>query len=109
MNKFARFSGTPDANEREIIRELQDRGATVVVIDRPTDLVVGYLGRWTFVEVKVSRRARIRKGQQAFLNRCAIQGLPAVIMDHLDDCDRYFPIQLESDAPRFAVADELGL
>lgn len=107
MNKFARFSGTPDANEREIIRELQDRGATVVVIDRPTDLVVGYLGRWTFVEVKASPSASIRKGQQAFLNRCAIQGLPAVIMDHLDDCDRYFPVSLESYAVRYAQADDL--
>ncbi len=95
MNKHARFSGTPDSNEREIIQALQDRGALVVVIDRPTDLVVGYNGTWTFAEVKSSPKARIRKSQQTFLNRCAIQGLPCVLVRDLADLENWWP----SDAP----------
>ncbi len=91
MNKFARFSGTPDANEREIVKELQQRGALVVVLDRPLDLVVGYAGRWVMVEIKSSPKARVRKVQKSFLQRAALLGLPAVIMTNLDDCDRFFP------------------
>ena len=91
MNKFARFSGTPDANERPIIDELQQRGALVVVIDRPVDLVVGYAGRWVLVEIKNGPKAKVRKSQKSFLQRAALLGLPAVIMTDLDDCDRFFP------------------
>ena len=67
MNRYARRTGSADVNEHEIIRELQDRGATVIVIDRPVDLVVGYLGVWTFVEVKASPTATVRGSQQTFL------------------------------------------
>ncbi len=96
MNRYARKTGQPDENEAEIIRELQDRGALVVVIDRPTDLVVGYRGTWTFAEIKSKPGAPVRKSQQSFLNRCAIQGLPCVLIDHLDDVDVWWPVQLEA-------------
>ncbi len=98
MNKHARFSGTPDSNEREIIQALQDRGAVVIVIDRPVDLVVGYLGTWVFAEVKASRKARIRKSQQSFLNRCAVQGLPCVLVYDLADVDQWWPVLADSGA-----------
>ena len=107
MNKFARFSGTPDSNEREVIIELEQRGALVVVIDRPTDLVVGYAGRWVFVEVKSSPRAKLRKSQKSFLQRAANQGLPSCVIRSMADIDQYFP-EVAGIAPvRFAVADDL--
>ncbi len=96
MNKFARWSGTPDANEQQIIDELRDRGAFVIVIDRPVDLVVGYLGTWTLVEIKSGPKARIRPGQRALIDRCLAADLPCLIMDHLDDCDQFFPVSPES-------------
>jgi len=99
MNKFARFSGTPDANERDIIDELERRGALVVVIDRPTDLVVGHNGTWTFCEIKTSPRARVRKSQKSFMQRCANKGLPCVLIDHIDDIDAWWPeLPLSDDA-----------
>lgn len=107
MNKHARFSGTPDANEREIIQALQDRGAFVVVIDRPVDLVVGFAGRWIFVEVKSTPKAKLRKSQKSFLQRCANQGLPSCVLRSIADIDLYFPEPAEFAVPRFAQADDL--
>ena len=107
MNKFARWSGTPDANEREIIDELERRGALVLVIDRPVDLVVGYLGTWVLVEIKSGPKSRIRPGQKALIDRCDLAGLPCLIMDHLDDCDRFFPESSETAPVRLPVMDEL--
>ena len=96
MNRFARRTGSADAVESIIVRELQDRGAIVVIVDRPLDLLVGYRGRWTFCEVKTGPGATIRKSQQDFLARCRMHDLPAVILDDLDDVDVFFPVQTES-------------
>ena len=79
----------------------------MIVIDRPVDLVVGYLGVWTLVEIKSGPKARIRPGQMALIDRCRAAGLPCLIMDHLDDCDRYFPVFQKTAASRYAQADDL--
>ena len=107
MNKFARFSGTPDANEKEIISELERRGAMVIVIDRPVDLVVGYLGVWVFVEIKNGPRARLRKSQKSFLQQATAQGLPVLVMTDLDDCDTFFPEIAETAPVRSHLLDVL--
>ena len=107
MNKHARFSGTPDANEREIIQALQDRGAFVIVIDRPVDLVVGFAGRWVFVEVKFGPKAKLRKSQKSFLQRCATRSLPSCVLRSIADIDHYFPEVAEIAVPRYAQADDL--
>ncbi len=86
-----KWSAHRDTNEADIINELQDRGAVVIVIDAPTDLVVGYKGNWTFVEIKSGPKAKIRKGQRDFMLRCAAEGLPCVLVDHLDDVDNWWP------------------
>ena len=85
-----------DANEPEIIRELQDRGATVVMIDYPVDLVVGYRGTWTFCEIKNGPHSPLKPGQKQFLADCANLGLPAVLVDDLDDVDTFWPIPAPS-------------
>ena len=85
-----------DGNEPEIIKELQDRGALVIMLDHPLDLLVGYLGDWTLVEIKAGPHSPFKLGQVRFLDQCELRGLRAVAMDHLDDVDTYFPIALIS-------------
>ena len=91
-NRYARQTGAPDANEAEIISALQDRGAIVLVLDRPVDLVVGYGGRWVLAEVKDGQRAKVRGSQKKFLTRCALQLLPTCVIRSLEDVDHYFPV-----------------
>lgn len=92
MNRFAKRTGTPDANAAVIVKELKDRGATVVELERPVDLVIGYGGVWTFAEVKVGPKANIRESQSDFLKECRAKGLPCILIDDLDDVDNWFPV-----------------
>lgn len=85
-----------DANEPDIIRELQDRGAVVIQLDTPVDLVVGYRGTWTLVEIKNGPKAPFKPGQIEFLEDCRRRGLPVAIVDDLDDVDTLWPIPPDS-------------
>ena len=80
-----------DGNEQAIMQELLDRGALVIQLDYPVDLLIGYLGKWTLAEVKASPKAPFKLGQIRFLDQCELRGLPAVTLDHIDDVDTYFP------------------
>ncbi len=82
-----------DANQAEIVRELRDRGAIVVEIERPVDLLVGYNGSWCLVEVKDGPKAKIRPSQQAFLDQCKQHQVACILIDHLDDVDYWFPLK----------------
>lgn len=44
-----------DANEPEIIKLFESMGASVYPMDRPVDLLVGYMGRTAVVEVKMPK------------------------------------------------------
>ena len=81
-----------DTLEPVIIRELQDRGALVIELDFPLDLLVGYLGHWFLAEVKSSEKAPFRLTQIKFLDQCKLRGLKAVVLDDLDCVDEFFPI-----------------
>ena len=96
MNRFERRTGSADSNEAEIVEALQNRGATVLVLDRPVDLVVGYAGRWVLVEVKSSPSASIRAGQSKFLERCLLNTLPCYLISDIKEIDEFFPIDRES-------------
>ena len=82
-----------DAIEPVIIRELESRGALVIQLDFPVDLLVGYLGQWTLTEVKSSEKSPFRLSQLKFFDQCKLRGLTAVVLDDLDDVDTYFPIR----------------
>ena len=90
MNRFERRTGQADSNEAEIIAALQDRGAIVLVLDRPVDLVVGFDGRWVLLEVKSSPKAKIRDSQSRFLARCLAENLPCYLVDSIKDLDLLF-------------------
>lgn len=80
-----------DANQSEIISYLRERGALVVPIGRPVDLLVGIDGIWVLMEVKVSPKAKIQKSQKEFLNQCAIAGVPCYLIHDVEQLDFFFP------------------
>ncbi len=80
-----------DANQPEVVAALRERGAYVVEIEHPLDLLVGYDGQWVLVEVKSSPKAKIRPSQKAFVNQVMAQDLPAVFIFSLNDVDVWFP------------------
>ena len=80
-----------DANQPEIVAALRERGAYVVEIEHPTDLLVGYRERWVLVEVKSSLKAKIRPSQKAFVAQVTAQALPAIFVFSLQDVDNFFP------------------
>jgi len=53
-----RYAKTRDKAEPAIVKALRDYGASVVLVDRPTDLIVGYQGRTFLLEVKNPEQAR---------------------------------------------------
>lgn len=53
-----RFAKQRDANEPEIVAALQAVGATVVRLDKPVDLLVGYRGANYLIEVKLPAGSR---------------------------------------------------
>jgi hypothetical protein len=91
--KYKGHNPKVDANQAVIVRELRDRGALVVILGQPVDLLVGYNGTWCLVEVKASPRSNIRPSQRAFLDQCQKFGVPCILMDDLDDCDYWFPLR----------------
>ncbi len=81
-----------DSNQSVIVRELRQRGAFVVNLGQPVDLLVGYRGEWCLVEVKASPRSKIQPSQKAFLDQCQQNNVPCFLMDDLDDVDTFFPL-----------------
>ncbi len=80
-----RKAGKRDSIEREIIEELRWRGAIVVQLDAPVDLLVGHLGVWYPVEVKSGAAAPMRASQELFFAQCDGAHLPYYVLSHLDD------------------------
>ena len=74
MSKYARMGRTArakkrDANEPAIIKALEAAGASVVQLDKPVDLLVGYGGRTILLEVKnIDGANRITNDQRSFID-----------------------------------------
>ncbi len=86
-----------DSNQPIIVRELRDRGALVVILGQPVDLLVGYRGEWALVEVKAGPRSNIRPSQTKFLDQCRANNVPCFLIDDLDDVDTFFPLLTDSE------------
>jgi len=87
-----RVGGAPDSNQAVIVRELRDRGALVVVLGQPVDLLVGYRGEWALCEVKAGPRSKIQPSQTKFLDQCRENQVPCFLLDDLDDVETFFPL-----------------
>jgi len=81
-----------DANQAVIVKELRDRGALVVILGQPVDLLVGYRGEWALVEVKAGPRSKIQPSQTIFLDQCRENQVPCFLIDDLDDVETFFPL-----------------
>ena len=76
-----------DKNEPGIIAALEAAGATVVVMDKPLDLLVGHAGETYLLEVKNGNQPpswqRVTADQTEFFDNW--HGKPAVIVRTIDD------------------------
>jgi hypothetical protein len=67
-----RWATKKDANHKEIVQALKAAGASVEEIERPVDLLVGFAGQTTLMEVKNIESWYGRKGandnQSAFMS-----------------------------------------
>ena len=75
-----------DANQGAIVRALKLAGATVEIIGRPLDLLIGYRGMWALIEVKANeyesrRPSKTREGQIEFARRHPNGGPIATVWD----------------------------
>ena len=55
MGFRGKYKNKRDANEKEIITELEEHGFTVERMDVPVDLVAGHAGRDYLIEVKMPK------------------------------------------------------
>lgn len=85
-----------DVNQAEIVDALRERGAVVVEIEHPTDLLVGYNGFWVPVEVKSSQKAKIQPSQKKFRELCRDRKLGCIFLVTLGDVDYWFPLKYPS-------------
>ena len=60
-----RYANKRDANEKEIVQELEARGYSVTKMDKPVDLLIGKHGRTWCAEVKMEG-GKLTKSQVDF-------------------------------------------
>lgn len=95
-----RFAKRIDRNQPEIVQALRSAGARVWHINRPFDLLVGYRGRFTVLEVKSTKR--VRKDQQHQTDEiatCRAGGLPVYRVESVDDALRVVIPHRAADSP----------
>jgi len=68
VNRFARQTGTPDANQASIVEALEKIGCRVYDIDKPVDLLVEFRGVWVVLEVK-TKKGKLEKSQKRFFEK----------------------------------------
>ena len=77
--RFARQTGTPDANQAEIIAALEKIGCKVYDIDKPVDLLVEFRGLWVLLEVKTIK-GKLEKSQKEFFRK--VRGPAFIVRSH---------------------------
>lgn len=83
-----RYAAKTDANHADLVRLLRDMGAYVIdcahVGDGFPDLLVGWRGKWTLVEIKDGAkspsRRRLTPDQIPLHAECERRGLPCVVI-----------------------------
>ena len=80
-NRFARQTGTPDANQASIVEALEKIGCKVYDIDKPVDLLVEFRGIWIVLEVK-TKKGKLEKSQKYFFEKVKA---PAFIVRNIEE------------------------
>lgn len=81
-----RYAAKVDGNQGDIIKAIEATGASVEVLRKPLDLLIGAGGRWGILEIKASeyesrRPSKTRKGQLAFAERHPAGGPVGTVWD----------------------------
>ena len=76
------YKNKRDASEMAIVDCLRKAGCSVIRVDRPCDLLVGYRGVAHLVEVKTGKRGKLTKAQSDFIQ--AWRGSPVYIIRDVD-------------------------
>ena len=80
---MTRYALRIDANQTAIVSALEAAGATVEVIGKPVDLLVGINGKWMMVEVKDGKKVKsaqkLTVAQVKFFDKWA--GYPLALVD----------------------------
>ena len=61
-----RYDKAKDANQKAIVAGLRQCGITVEILDRPCDLLCGWRGVNTLLEVKADEKLMLTESQQKF-------------------------------------------
>jgi hypothetical protein len=78
-----RFALRVDANQSQVISALEAAGATVEVIGKPVDLLVGFRGRFFLMEVKDGGKKKSAQKKTALQERVfsKFEGCPISLVD----------------------------
>ena len=50
---LSKYANKKDYNQPEIVKALEDLGCDIIVLDKPTDLLVGFKGNNYLIEIKM--------------------------------------------------------
>ena len=84
VNRFARQTGTPDANQPEIVSALEKIGCKVYDIDKPVDLLVEFRSMWIVLEVK-TKKGKLEDSQERFFHGVNRTKAPAFIVRDIEE------------------------
>jgi len=79
--RFARSTGTPDANQAAIVTALEKIGCQVYDMDKPVDLLVEFRQMWVVIEVKTSK-GTLTPAQERFFGKVKA---PAFIVRNIEE------------------------
>lgn len=82
--RYAGKSTKSDKNQKEIVEALRRLGASVFILDRPVDLLVGVFGRTGLIEVKMED-GELTSSQKKFLKDW--RGAMIPIVRSIEDCE----------------------
>ena len=81
MKRFARSTGTPDANQSSIVESLEKIGCQVWDMEKPVDLLVEFRGLFIPLEVK-TEKGKLTPAQEKFFRKT--RGPAFVVRDHVE-------------------------
>jgi len=83
-NRFARQTGTPDANQASIVEALEKIGCKCYDMDKPVDLLVEFRRLWIVIEVKTSK-GTLTPSQEQFFHGVNRTRAPAFIVRNIEE------------------------
>ena len=86
MGMRGQYANKRDANEPEIVAVLEAYGLSVERVDKPLDLIVGFMGKTYLCEVKNGPKAKLTKFQEAFFGRWRGH---ATVLTSVEDAEQF--------------------